>query len=212
MYVRPQHGDLVGALEWRLAGETFVEHARQRVDVGAPVGRKALDVLGRYVLDGAEDIARPAGGRFGRGGPHQPEIGEVEMVLSFFQGPNQQVLGFDIAVNHTVFVRVVKRGGRLTDRAEGAVCFDRPTLFQHSSEIDALDQTHHDEELAIGLAEVEYGNDVSVIELRPHFGFQDEALPEPAIGRDLGEHQLERDDPAGLAVVRSVDDAHPSTT
>ena len=53
---------------WRRAGERFlagrhlVEHRAEREDVRPRVARLALELLGRHVLDGAEDRCPPASG------------------------------------------------------------------------------------------------------------------------------------------------------
>ena len=41
------------------AGEQLEEHAAERVDVGAGVGGLAADLLGRGVVGGADEQARP---------------------------------------------------------------------------------------------------------------------------------------------------------
>ena len=48
----------VVALERRLAGQALVQHAAERVDVGARVDRLAADLLGRDVVERARRAGR----------------------------------------------------------------------------------------------------------------------------------------------------------
>ena len=53
-----EHRKLAFAIERRLAGQALVEHAPERVDVGAGVDVRPLDLLGRDVGDRARACAR----------------------------------------------------------------------------------------------------------------------------------------------------------
>ena len=69
--------ELAVALERRRAGQALVEHAAERVDVGARVDGAALDLLGRDVGDRARRSAVAGQARDRRGVPREAEVAEV---------------------------------------------------------------------------------------------------------------------------------------
>src|SRR5262249_18924595 len=80
LHVRPYYRrvDVLG--EGDPAGQALIQHAPQRVDVGAAIDGAALDLLRRDVVDGAHELA---GGRqpAARGGVlGDPEVGQVDVV------------------------------------------------------------------------------------------------------------------------------------
>src|SRR5262249_48363384 len=79
-HVRPDDRGVHVLGEGDPAGQALIQHAPQRVDVGAAIDRAALDLLRRDVVDGAHELA---GGRqpAARGGVlGDPEVGQVDVV------------------------------------------------------------------------------------------------------------------------------------
>src|SRR4029453_7394116 len=104
-----------------LAGEHLVEHAAERVDVGPPVDRRGLDLLGGDVVGGADPRAGP-GQAAGRAEPlGEPGVGQVD-VASFALAAEQDVGRLDVAVHQPAVVRRVEggsdRGGDALDLVE----------------------------------------------------------------------------------------------
>ena len=57
MHVRPEESDVGRPRERRLAGQALVEDTGERVQVGAGVDVVPRDLLGRDVLQRADDVA-----------------------------------------------------------------------------------------------------------------------------------------------------------
>ena len=91
-----QNGHLGRPVEGRRAGETLVRDARQRVQIGATVLHASLDLLGRGVLDTADEAARAREpGSFSV--LRDAEVGEVHMVTRL----DEDVGGLHVAMDKT---------------------------------------------------------------------------------------------------------------
>ena len=104
---------LVGRVggERRFAGEEFVDHAAEAVDVGADVERLAADLLGRHVAVralhfcfAAEEFAQAAGRLHG-----EVEVDEFDDVVV----AEHEVVGLDVAMDPAL-CRASGRGRRRT--------------------------------------------------------------------------------------------------
>ena len=102
---------VVASRERRVAGEQLVEHAAERVDVGAGVDPLAADLLGRDVVEGPDEGAGrgDAGARVDLAG--EPEVGEVG-VLAGARALDEDVARLDVAVDEPARVRGVERRRR----------------------------------------------------------------------------------------------------
>ena len=67
---------------------------------------------------------------------------------------------------------------------------------------------HRDEHAAVGLADVEHGGHVRVIERRGGARLVDEPLARRRVAGQLGRQELERDDPVEPRVAGAVDEPH----
>ena len=102
--------------ERRLPGEAFVEDAGERVLVRWRPDRFALDLLGRDVVRGADELARLGeprvrGRLFG-----QPEVGEVDVVALL--GVEEDVAGLDVPVDEPARVGGVEGARDLAEDLE----------------------------------------------------------------------------------------------
>ncbi len=150
--------------------ERLPEHDAHRVDVGAPVGRRARGALGRHVR------RRAPGGR-GRRPPHRLDHAEVEHFHPAFVG-DEQALRVDVAVHEgerravvvAQLVRVVQAGqalGRHARRPRRRHLGPRaPRPPQHLVEGLALEVLGHDEGRPAPLADLEGVHDVRVLQPR----------------------------------------------
>ena len=114
VHVRPQERDVGRARERRLPGQALVEDAAERVDVGALVERVAGDLLGRDVLERADDLARDRDARERAGALGEPEVAEVAVLASGGLG-DEDVRGLDVAVDRGPS-RARRRGPRRSGR------------------------------------------------------------------------------------------------
>src|SRR6185312_599981 len=114
------------ALVRRLAGHQLVGGAGQRVLVGLAIGLAALDLLGRDVVERADEL--PGRGQVtGQRLLADAEVGQVHVVVLVTElialsagvpaaGRVEQYVGrLDVAVNEVVRVRRVERGRYLAD-------------------------------------------------------------------------------------------------
>ena len=144
------------ALEGALARRHFVEHATERPQVAARVGFLALELLGRHVLEGADD--GPFGGERLRDGrrlrqrldrctaarrarePDRARESEVHELGTRLR--QHHVAGFQIAMHDAGAVRAIERVGDLDAELNTSASRKR-ALRQARRERLAFDQLHH---------------------------------------------------------------------
>ena len=131
-------GEGIGPLKRGLAGQHFVEHDSQRVDVAAAVAALALDLFGRDVFGRAHHL-----GKLGERQPARAFLAgdaEVDQLDAVF-GIDHDVFGLQVAMHDAVVVDVGERVGNaqsdldgafgrkllLLDRGSGAAACRRPT-------------------------------------------------------------------------------------
>jgi len=140
-----------------VAGETLEEHASERVLIGAPVDRLAVDLLRREIREGTRRAAEP--GCRGVDLDGDPEVGQVRVI----RVADQDVRGLDVAVHQPARVRRVERGGYLRGDRDRALRLQRP-VGEQRAQVAAVDVAHRDVELAVGLVGVVHGHNVRVVE------------------------------------------------
>ena len=159
------HRDLGVPLERRPAGEALVEHAAERVDVRASVERQPLDLLGRGVLDGADEDPGPR--QVGRARLlRDAEVRQVDVLGGL---GDQDVRGLDVAVDQVVVVGGVERARDLLEHEERATDAQAPLLPQERAQVGPVDVPHRDVEQTVGVAAVDLAgvvdrDDVRVVE------------------------------------------------
>ena len=109
----PHERHAVVPLERRLPGQHLHDSAGQRVLVGPAVDRLALDLLGRDVVERAEELAGGGERRRGERVLAEPEVGQVDVIGAPLGGVEQYVAWLDVAVHEAVGVRGVQRRGSL---------------------------------------------------------------------------------------------------
>ena len=152
---RRRHGDVAADLLFEAvagkglaAGQTLVEHAGQRVDVGTRVRLCGGDAFGRHVGPGA-DHARFLRQRGLTGGAGDAEVDQVrEVVLG-----DQDVGRLDVAVHQADLMCRMQRRSDLVDDADGTRRV-QPAVSDDRVQVLALDQPHRDEESPVDLTEV----------------------------------------------------------
>ena len=215
--VGPQHRSVIVAAERQPPGEALVQHAPQRIDVGARAHRGALDLLGRDVVDRAEEVPGAGQGSRQRGGPlREPEVGEVDVVGVGVAGVlgdrgDQDVAGLDVTVDETEHVRRVERIADLHEEAQDARGRQRALLGEELLQVAAGDVAHGDEQVPIRLAGLVDGHDVGVVQGRREPGLADEPLLELLVLRERGGQQLQGNLAAEARVLGAVDHGHAAT-
>ncbi len=146
---------------------------------------------------------RPAGLRHRE---RDPEIGEHRLTLV-----QQDVLGLDVAMHHTLCVRVVEGAGDLSCNRERVVKRELALPRQPRAETLAAHVRHYIEERAVGASRVNECQNVRVVEPRG-----DPDLREKSVGADgggeVGAEHLECDIAIVLDVASQVDRRHSAGT
>ena len=106
-----------------------------------------------------------------------------------------------------MLVGVVQRAGRFPPDLEGHVHRELPLAADPVAEALALDEGHGEPQPAGGLARVQHGEDVRVLQPGGEADLALEAL-RPQRGGQLGVEHLERHRPVVPEVVGEVDDGH----
>ena len=147
------------AAEGDIRGEHFVDDEAHGINVGAMIHVAGLHLFGRHVARSAEDLARArhhGGFRFERF--CQSEIGDVNIIGLV----DQDVLRFEIAVNHAFAVGGFEGGAQLAGELKRAVKGQAAALFNNAGKIRAFDQGHGDVLDAAGIPEIVNPEDILV--------------------------------------------------
>ena len=156
----------------------FVENQAEAPDVGAVIHGLAAGLLRRHVGGCSHHDTLPRAGNRGhvRLRCGRPALGEAEIEdFHVVARPDEDVGGFDIAVDDARGVRGVQRVGDLRAHVEGCVQAQRTggePIFQRR----ALQILHDDERPPVLLADVVDGADVRVVQCRCHLRFAREPV------------------------------------
>ncbi len=200
-----QGGEAVGTVRGA-AGQTLVQHTRQRVDVGA-VGHLFViaESFRGHVVPRAH--RHPGLGQMLVGDRcGDAEIDEVGEIVA----GEQDVLGFDVAVHHPGGVGGIQGRGDLTHDGHRPGRRQGAATLQQRADIGALDHPHVDEQLAVDFAVVVDGHHVGFLQPPGGVGLALHPLAKHGILGYLCRHQLERHHPVLDRVVGLVDLAHPA--
>ncbi len=183
--MREDHRDVRLAPERRLAREAFVEHAAERVDVGASVDVVAGDLLGRDVVDRPHQVAVVADPGLVGDPLREAEVGEVGMVGAVGAGARveQDVGRLHVPVDEAARVGRVERARHLGEDPDRLPRLE-PAVPQPLLEVAALDVAHGDEEQLAGLTGFVDRDDVGVVDRGGELRLAQEALAEALV---LGE-------------------------
>ena len=196
-----------GARESRTAGEQFGEDGGEAEDVGAAVEFFASRLLGGHVAGGADHAAR-LGGVWGGGFAGLQDSGEPEIDdLDEAVGAEHDVFRLDVAMNDAGAVGGIKGGGALEADGEGFFGWEW-SGGETLAESDAFDEFGGDEPGIAGLADVEDGEDIGVVEGGGGFGFGLEAGDGGRVVGEFGGEEFQRDEAVEAGIAGAVDFAH----
>ena len=189
-----------------LACDHVIESRAKAVDVGGRTDVDfPLDLLGGDVVGRA---VRAAGFAFGERaiGHHacEAEVGEFGNA----RHRHHDVARLDVAVHDASVMRVLERGGDLTNDVERLAFGDALAgndAVVHSVAVDIL---HHEVVQAVGFADLVGGNDVVVTEARGRPAFLLEARDEVRVLAEVLGQNLDSDEPVERDLAREVDLGH----
>ena len=199
------HGLRVRAGDGRLAREHLVQHCGEGIDVAPCIDAAvARGLLGTHVLRCAERKSglRKAVAAGLLHGQRDAEVGEHG--LAFL---DEDVLRLDVAVDEALAVRIVERTRHLLRDGDGFVEAKLVFAIQLVAQGFAADIGKDVVEESVGLARVDEGEDVRMIELRGDLDLGEKALAAED-GAEFGAEDLERHLAIELAVAGEVDDGH----
>ncbi len=192
-----------------LARDRLVEHAAERVDVGARVDRALLELLGRGVVERPDHAPHLRDLRLRAQVLHQAEVGQdgVHLVAGDL---DQDVGGLDVAVDDPGRVGGVERVADLRDEARGEQRFEPALGAQQARQVGALDVAHRHVQQPVLLARVVDRDHVGMLDRGRRAELAPEAPAELVVVGELGRDHLQRDLAVERDVRRAVDDAHPA--
>ena len=190
--VRPEQRDVGRAGEGRLPGQALVEDAAERVEVGPRLHVVARDLLGRDVLERADDVSGRGDAAERARALGQPEVGEVAVLLAAGHG-DEDVRGLDVPMHEALLVGGVQGLRDLLEQVDRAAGIERAAFAQELREVGPLDVAHGEEEGAVLVSRLEDRDDVRVVEGGGDPRLAEEALAEAAVLGELGRDHLERD-------------------
>jgi hypothetical protein len=194
--------DLGGGLpvEGDAVCQEFVEHDAEGIDVGADFGGSPGNALGRHVIGCAHDapgvglasLALFRGGLFCDFLSRLEDLVEVHLGESEIReeyaggGIEEDVAGFDVAVQDAGTVHVREPLGGLTDDLDGLALLEGAPSLDHALESFPLDVFHRVEDLPRVLVDGIDMDDVRVTRLGDGESFAPETLYEPGFGGEAG--------------------------
>ena len=193
----------------QFAGEHFVKHNTERIDIRAMVhGLRVLHLLRRHVMRCADDLAflsdwgsslalrPPATHRMGEGrgegraSTHNSGNAKVsDLHPALFV--EQDVLRLDVAVDDAFIVRELERLANLRDDLQRLARRQFARLLQ-LSQVKSIDKLHDEEGQSVGLAELMDGDDVRMAQSRQRAGLAIEPLGKTWPARGLRRENLQR--------------------
>ena len=166
-----------------------------------------MELLGRHVVDRAEEVARGRQVRVGAREARQAEVGQVGVLTA-----EQDVGRLDVAMDQPRRVRGVQRARDLVDDQRRPQRVQPALGAQQLVQVGAGHPAHHQVQPAVLLACLVDRDDVRMIDRRGHPRLALEALAEARVGGVLGGDQLQRDRAPERELGGAVDDAHATAS
>jgi hypothetical protein len=134
----------------------------------------------------------------------QAEVGDLGLALA----RQQDVFGFDVAVDDAEFAGPLQRGGDLAHDAQGDRQFGRPLAGEEVAEVTPLDVFHRHVVDAVVFADGVDLDDVGVVDAGGRLGLAAEPLQGAGVGGQLRLEQFDRDLAAQRPLLGEEDLAH----
>ena len=159
MKLHKRHGNGAVALKRQLAGEHFIEHYADGIDVGLAVGYVASRLLRSDIMHRADRLIGHGAGRLVREA-RDAEVGHLDGAVL----KQHDVLRLDVAVDDAALVRVLQSAQHLRGEMERVLPFDDALTVDILLKGDAVDILHHDILDHVAEADVVHLYDVGVRE------------------------------------------------
>ncbi|MEI9893750.1 MAG: hypothetical protein WDN28_07575 [Chthoniobacter sp.] len=186
----PLGGRIEDALR-HLPAKHLIKHHAEAVDVRAMIHARAALLLRRHVIRCTKHHARHRlapllGGR--RIHAREAEVGHLHPALRV----HQHVGRLDVAMHHAFHVRVLQRLANAHDQFQGLVRLE-PGRLDQMVQRRPLDELHDEIEMPLRRgAEVEYRDDVRVVQFRHRPRFAHKTIGKIPVDADLERQQLDR--------------------
>ncbi len=217
---RAHQADDARALERPLPRDHLVDDGAQRPEVRPRIRRPPLQLLRRHVLKGADDHALPRQARGLRGHrrhhlhrrrlvpvPGQLRQPEVEQLRAALR--QHDVPGLQVPVDHALPVRGAQGVRDLRGDRQRLLQRQRPFLQALRERLPG-EVLHHEEHLALVIADVVERADVRVVQAGDGLRLALEASAAFGVGTEFGQQNLDRDRAVEPRVAGLVDLAHPA--
>ena len=202
-----ENGLRVGARVRHLARKHLIQDGAECVDVGARVERALTGGLLRtHVARRAYD--QPGGGQAVGLVPGSRDTEVRDQGGSVRR--EQQVFGLDVAMQDAVLMGIFEGAGGFGRDSHGLVQRQLALAIQTRAQRLAFDVGHRVPEDPRGVAGVEDGNDVGVLEAGGELDFAEEPIGAER-GCESGTQHLQRDEPTVLEIARQVDGRHAAS-
>ena len=203
---QPHRGHARAARERRLAGQQFIKHRAQAIDIRARRQTAAtFRLLGRDVGRRSEDgeCASDPGVALDQLG--ETEVTEQRLAASI----EQHVARLDVAMQDAALMRVMHRARELHHEFSGVANSGPPELLDSIRQRAALRQLHAEEMAAVILPDLVDEDDVWMMKASGGLRFHTEPLDEFRRGEGSHRNDLERDRPVEAALPRPIHQPMP---
>ena len=139
------------------------------------------------------------------GGVGQPEVDEAGEVAV----AEQDVGGFDVAVNHLLRVRGIQRGGDLAHNGDRPRRVQGTVSVEHALEVGAVYEPHVNVELAVDLAAAVDGHHMRVVQPSSGPGLAEQPFPKRGVVGVAAGQQFQCHHPVHGAVSASYTSPNP---
>ena len=210
--LRHQDRHRVRAIKGGLATEHLVEDAAERVDITATIQLLAAALLRAHVVWRAKDLPRARELRLGAGVLGDAEVEQLGVDVLPCGLLQEDVVWLEVAVDDVLCMRCFERGGDLLCDHQDLLERER-VLLEPIRERHPLQKLHRQiEDVVLGLAEVEDGHAVGVVDGGRDLCFAEEAVDELVARDETWPQGLDGDLAVDAALGAFVDGAHASFT
>src|SRR5581483_8069939 len=189
------------ALPWALADEQLPGDEPEAENIAPAIDRSAVERLGRHVRWRTDGHAAGGDGPLEPNAARDAEVGE-EDAAGF--GFDENIAGFDVAVDDVASMRIDQRARDLGHHGRDELDTLRPFAVEHRAQRFARDERHRVVQQAVGFAGDEQGHDVWMLESRDQADLATKPF-ESFTGSELGRKNLNYDRTVQLGIASGVD-------